>query len=93
MSTRSQGISAPRNIFLIGAAGGIGRRLTILLAAQGHRVTGMHRAGGQDTVIRDAGGTPVNGDLIGDWCKPCPIAFPAMTPSCSAPAPTELART
>lgn len=66
MSTRSQGISAPRNIFLIGAAGGIGRRLTILLAAQGHRVTGMHRAGGQDTVIRDAGGTPVNGDLIGD---------------------------
>ena len=34
--------------------------------AQGHRVTGMHRAGGQDAVIRAAGGAPVTGDLIDD---------------------------
>ena len=56
----------PRSIFQIGAAGGVGRRLTALLAEQGHRVTGMHRAGGQDAVIRGAGGTPVTGDLIED---------------------------
>src|SRR5687768_5985921 len=55
-----------RSIFQIGAAGGVGRRLTSLLTEQGHRVTGMHRAGGQDAVIRDAGGTPVTGDLIED---------------------------
>jgi NADPH:quinone reductase-like Zn-dependent oxidoreductase len=46
-----------RTVFHIGAAGGVGRRLTALLYAQGHRATGMHRAGGQDAVIRDAGGT------------------------------------
>ena len=55
-----------RSIFQIGAAGGVGRRLTPLLTEQGHRVTGMHRAGGQDAVIRRAGGTPVTGDLIED---------------------------
>ncbi len=55
-----------RTIFQIGAAGGIGRRLTSLLTEQGHSVTGMHRAGGQDAVIRGAGGTPVAGDLIED---------------------------
>ena len=54
-----------RRIFQIGAAGGVGRRLVALLHGQGHEVTGMHRAGGQDSVIRDAGGTPVVGDLIG----------------------------
>ena len=55
-----------RSIFQIGAAGGVGRRLTALLTKQGHRVTGMHRAGGQDIVIHEAGGTPVTGDLIDD---------------------------
>ena len=55
-----------RSIFQIGAAGGVGRRLTALLTHQGHRVTGMYRAGGQDLVIREAGGTPVAGDLIDD---------------------------
>ncbi len=55
-----------RSIFQIGAAGGVGRRLTSLLTEQGHRVTGMHRSGGQDAVIRRAGGTPVTGDLIED---------------------------
>jgi uncharacterized protein YbjT (DUF2867 family) len=51
-------------IFQIGAAGGVGRQLISLLTEQGHHVTGMHRAGGQDAVIRGAGGTPVEGDLI-----------------------------
>ncbi len=55
-----------RSIFQIGAGGGVGRRLTSLLTEQGHRVTGMHRAGGQDAVISGAGGTPVTGDLIED---------------------------
>ena len=55
-----------RSVFQIGAAGGVGRRLAALLTEQGHRVTGMHRAGGQDTVIREAGGAPVIGDLIED---------------------------
>ncbi len=56
----------PRRVFQIGAAGGVGRRLTALLTEQGHGVTGMHRAGGQDAVIRGAGGTPLVGDLIED---------------------------
>jgi nucleoside-diphosphate-sugar epimerase len=55
-----------RTVFQIGAAGGVGRCLTALLQARGHRATGMHRARGQDAVIRDAGGTPVVGDLVAD---------------------------
>ena len=58
--------TAARSVFQIGAAGGVGRRLTALLHAQGHRVSGMHRASGQERVIRQAGGTPVAGDLIED---------------------------
>ncbi len=58
--------AAHRSIFQIGAAGGVGRRLTSLLTEQGHRVTGMHRAGGQDAVILRAGGTPVTGNLVED---------------------------
>ena len=54
------------SVFQIGAAGGVGRRLTALLTERGHRVTGMHRAASQGAVIRDAGGTPVVGDLIED---------------------------
>ncbi len=63
MSTR---VAASRRVFQIGAAGGVGRRLTPLLTARGHRVSGMHRAGGQDAVIRAGGGTPVAGDLLTD---------------------------
>ncbi len=55
-----------RRVFQIGAAGGIGRRLVSVLHQRGHQVTGMHRAGGQRSVIQDAGGTPVVGDLIDD---------------------------
>lgn len=62
----TSGTAAPLRVFSIGAAGGVGRRLVALLHEQGHTVTGMHRAGGQDAVIRDAGGTPVVGDLVAD---------------------------
>lgn len=54
------------NIFQIGAAGGIGRRLTALLTARGDHVTGMHRDPQQAEAIRENGATPVAGDLITD---------------------------
>ncbi|MFH8573001.1 NAD(P)H-binding protein [Streptomyces sp. NPDC017993] len=53
-------------VFQIGAAGGVGRRLTQLLAARGGSVTGMHRGPAQGETVREAGGTPVIGDLITD---------------------------
>lgn len=53
-------------VFQIGAAGGIGRRLSTLLTARGDEVTGMHRDPGQADVIAATGATPVLGDLITD---------------------------
>jgi uncharacterized protein YbjT (DUF2867 family) len=53
-------------VFQIGAAGGVGRRLTQLLTARGDVVTGMHRGPAQGETVRAAGGTPVVGDLIAD---------------------------
>ncbi|MDQ0745886.1 nucleoside-diphosphate-sugar epimerase [Streptomyces africanus] len=53
-------------VFQIGAAGGIGRRLTQLLTVRGDFVTGMHRGPAQGETVRAAGGTPVVGDLIAD---------------------------
>ncbi|KND42982.1 NAD(P)H-binding protein [Streptomyces stelliscabiei] len=53
-------------VFQIGAAGGVGRRLTQLLTARGDCVTGMHRGPAQGETVRAAGGTPVVGDLIAD---------------------------
>jgi uncharacterized protein YbjT (DUF2867 family) len=52
--------------FQIGAAGGVGRRLTKLLSDRGDQVTGMHRRPEQADVIAASGGTPVIGDLIAD---------------------------
>lgn len=63
MATQS---SHSRSVFQIGAAGGVGRRLTTLLTTDGDRVSGMYRTPGQDAVIRGAGGTPVPGNLISD---------------------------
>lgn len=51
-------------VFQIGAAGGVGNRLTSMLAARGDEVTGMHRNPEQAVTIIQAGGTPVTGDLI-----------------------------
>jgi uncharacterized protein YbjT (DUF2867 family) len=53
-------------VFQIGAAGGVGRRLTELLTARGDEVTGMHRSPAQADTVRAAGATPVVGDLIED---------------------------
>ncbi|MFG2343900.1 NAD(P)-binding oxidoreductase [Streptomyces phaeochromogenes] len=53
-------------VFQIGAAGGVGRRLTQLLTARGDAATGMHRGPAQDKTVREAGGLPVIGDLIAD---------------------------
>jgi uncharacterized protein YbjT (DUF2867 family) len=53
-------------VFLIGAAGGVGRRLAGRLTARGDRVTGMHRSPDQADVVRAAGAAPLAGDLIAD---------------------------
>lgn len=53
-------------VFQIGAAGGVGRRLSTLLSSSGDRPTGMHRSAEQGDVIAAAGGDPVAGDLIAD---------------------------
>ena len=53
-------------VFQIGAAGGVGRRLSALLVARGVEVTGMHRAAPQAETIAAQGAVPVAGDLVGD---------------------------
>ncbi|MFI6956607.1 NAD(P)-binding oxidoreductase [Nocardia sp. NPDC050408] len=53
-------------VFQIGAAGGVGRRLTQFLTAREDAVTGMHRAPAQGETVREGGGLAVIGDLIGD---------------------------
>ncbi|SCF63921.1 NAD(P)H-binding protein [Streptomyces sp. Ncost-T10-10d] len=53
-------------VFQIGAAGGVGRRLTQILTQRGDVVTGMHRGPAYGETVRAAGGTPVIGDLIAD---------------------------
>lgn len=53
-------------VFQIGAAGGVGRRLSELLVQRGDEVTGMHRRAEQADVIAGTGATAVAGDLIED---------------------------
>ncbi|MFD9444666.1 NAD(P)H-binding protein [Streptomyces sp. NPDC060006] len=53
-------------VFQIGAAGGVGRRLSGLLSERGDEVSGMHRSPAQAGTIRATGATPVTGDLIAD---------------------------
>ncbi|MEV0251217.1 NAD(P)H-binding protein [Nocardia sp. NPDC050712] len=53
-------------VFQIGAAGGVGRRLTRLLAERGDEVTGMYRKPDQAEAVRAAGATPLPADLIAD---------------------------
>ena len=54
------------DVLIIGAAGGVGRRLATLLTSRGDRVTGMHRKPEQAALITDTGATPRPGDLIAD---------------------------
>src|SRR5689334_1210858 len=53
-------------VFLIGAAGGIGRRLSIRLTDRGDEVTGLHRAPAQADTVRATGAAPLTGDLVDD---------------------------
>lgn len=53
-------------VFLIGAAGGVGRPLARLLVARGDAVSGMHRRPEQADAISESGAQPVVGDLIAD---------------------------
>lgn len=53
-------------VFIIGAAGGVGRRLAVRLNDRGDSVTGMHRAPAQAATVRETGATPLAGDLIND---------------------------
>ncbi|MEO6081812.1 MAG: NAD(P)H-binding protein [Umezawaea sp.] len=53
-------------VFLIGAAGGVGRRLAVRLVDRGDEATGLHRAPAQADTVRATGATPLTGDLIND---------------------------
>lgn len=51
------------NVFIIGAAGKVGRQLVPMLATAGHVARAMHRHADQAEVLSAAGGTPVAGDI------------------------------
>ena len=52
------------DIFIIGATGGVGSRLTPMLVEAGHRVTALHRKPEQADALRNAGAKPCPGDII-----------------------------
>jgi nucleoside-diphosphate-sugar epimerase len=59
------------NVFLAGATGVIGRRLSLMLIADGHAVTGTTRASAKAAQLRSSGVTPVvvdvfDGDVLRD---------------------------
>lgn len=51
-------------VFIIGATGGVGRRLGLLLVQSGHKVIGLHRKPEQAAGLSEGGMTPVQGDII-----------------------------
>ncbi|GAA0493632.1 NAD-dependent dehydratase [Paractinoplanes deccanensis] len=53
-------------VFVIGAAGRIGRRLSKLLTSRGDQVTGMHRGPDEADAVHSTGAVPLLGDLIHD---------------------------
>lgn len=57
---------AGRSVFVVGASGGVGRRLVRRLVEHAHRVSGMHRSDDDAIPITDAGADPVRGDLVED---------------------------
>ena len=58
-------------IFLAGATGVIGRRLTPLLLAQGHSVRGVTRSSDKREVLRKLGALPFVVDVFdADWANP-----------------------
>lgn len=52
------------NVFVIGATGGIGKRLCPMLVQNGHKVTGLHRSEQQAESLSQQGIVPVQGDLM-----------------------------
>ncbi|QDH13569.1 SDR family oxidoreductase [Formicincola oecophyllae] len=50
-------------VFIIGAAGGVGRRLVGKLTAQGDGVVALHRQAEQAPLLRQAGAKPLLGDI------------------------------
>jgi len=50
-------------VFIVGAAGKVGRHLVKQLADKQHRVLALHRRAEQRTELSDLGATPVTGDL------------------------------
>ena len=52
------------NVFLAGATGVIGRRLSLMLIADGHAVTGTTRSGAKAAQLRSSGVTPVVVDVF-----------------------------
>ncbi len=51
------------NVFIIGGAGNIGRRLASLLVKNGHTARPLFRKSEQEQLLRQLGAAPVNGDL------------------------------
>lgn len=51
------------NVFIIGGAGQIGRRLTKMLVADGHTARPLFRHADQEAALRQSGAEPVQGDL------------------------------
>lgn len=51
-------------VFIVGAAGKIGRHLVALLAERGHQPMALHRSSVQTAELSELGGTPVIGDLL-----------------------------
>ncbi len=63
-------------VLVIGAHGGVGRKLVPLLAEAGHQVRAMVRDGEQARTLRELGADPVVGDLEGE--------FEDVVPGCDA---------
>lgn len=55
------------NLAVIGAAGGVGRRVAAQAAAAGHQVRALVRTPEQADMLTLHGAQPVHGDLTGDW--------------------------
>ncbi len=51
------------SVFIVGAAGKVGRHLVKQLADRAHRVLALHRRAGQGDELSALGATPVSGDL------------------------------
>jgi uncharacterized protein YbjT (DUF2867 family) len=52
-------------VFVIGAAGKVGRRLVRQLSERGHQVAALHRRPEQADELKELGATPVEGSLLG----------------------------